>query len=185
MPAPLSASGASGLGALARMGLLVLGAFVAVAVEIAPLGLAAAALPGPDLLFCLVAYWALRIPAAAPVLLVFALGLGRDLLTDQPVGLGALTLVLAAEALKARRAALQRQPFLFEWVWVGMAAGGMMLAQWLGLVLTLADAPALALLLQQYAATLLVYPALAAVLRWVIRIRDERSETVRPGGERG
>ena len=174
-----------GLAALARTGLLLALACLAAALEAAPLGLGPDAPPSPDLLFCLLAYWALRAPEAAPVLLVFGLGLARDLLTDQPVGLGALTLVFAVEALKARRGQLARQPFAVEWLWVGVAAAAMALAQWLGVTLSLARPPYLSLLSQQVGATLLAYPATALLLRWVVRVRRQRSEAVRPGGERG
>jgi len=165
-----------GLARVLRAGLLALVGAIAVAVEAAPLGLSAAALPSPDLLFCVVAHWALRAPSATPVLLVYAIGLGRDLLTDLPVGLGALALVLAAEAMKARAGSLARQPFLAEWLWVGAVAAGMTAAQWLVVALSLAQPPYASLLAQQYAATVLVYPAVSVVLRWVLRVRDRPRE---------
>lgn len=170
---------------LLRMALVTLTGLVAIATEAAPVGLGAGAQPSPDLLFCVVAHVALRLPAAMPMLLAFALGLARDLLTDVPVGLGALTLVLAAEALKGRRAAIQRQPLVFEIAWVGLAGGAMSLAQWLGVTLSLAQPAYLGLLLQQYAATLLAYPAVGLFLRWVVRIRDADRDIRRAKGERG
>lgn len=152
---------------------------LAVAVEAAPLGLSPVALPSPDLLFCAVAHWAVRAPTATPVLLVYAIGLGRDLLTDQPVGLGALTLVLAAEAMKARAGALARQPFLAEWIWVAAVAATMAVVQWLVVAISLAQPPYASLLAQQYAATILIYPFVSLVLRWVLRVRER---TPRDGG---
>ena len=119
--APVQAAGDRRLGLL-RLGALTLAGLGAVLLEAAPAGIAPLSLPSPDLLFCLVAVWAVRAPEAAPILLVFALGLVRDFLTDLPPGLGALSLVAAGEALKARAGALARQPFAVEWLWV--AAGG-------------------------------------------------------------
>ncbi|MEM8698966.1 MAG: rod shape-determining protein MreD, partial [Pseudomonadota bacterium] len=85
---------------------------LAVFLEAAPVDLSATGLLSPDLLLCVVAYWALRRPSATPLLLVFGLGLGRDLLTDAPLGAGALTLVLTAEILKQYRGWLRTRPFL-------------------------------------------------------------------------
>lgn len=151
----------------------------AISLEAAPLGLGPEALPSPDLLFCVVAHVALRAPGAAPVLLVFALGLARDLLTDTPVGLGALGLVVAAEWLKTRRAPLARQPFALEVATVALAATAMTAALWAGVVLALATPPALAELGQQLAATALVYPAVTAILGGVLGLRDTAAD---PGG---
>lgn len=106
------------------------------------------------------------------MLLVYALGLLRDLLTDLPVGLGALALVLAAEALKARAPALSRQPFLIEWAWVAGMAAAMSATLWLAVTMSFAQPPYASLLLQQYAATLMVYPVLSMALRWLLRVRD-------------
>jgi rod shape-determining protein MreD len=159
-----------------RMAMLALLSLLAVTIEVAPLGLSATALPGPDLLFCVVAVWALRRPRSTPLLLVFALGVMRDLATDLPAGLGALTLVAASEILRRRSATLARQPFPVEFLWVATLAAGMMLAQWLGVLISLARPPYLSLLLQQFTATLLVYPAVLLVCRWGLGLRGARSE---------
>ncbi|MEM9146573.1 MAG: rod shape-determining protein MreD [Pseudomonadota bacterium] len=145
------------------LGLAVAG-LLAITVEAAPLGLGAEAYPSPDLLFCIVAFWALRAPAAVPVLVVFALGLMRDLLTDQPIGLGVLVLVLAAEMLKSRQPVLSRQPLAVTWASVGATALAMAAALWLGVALSLAEPPGLAALALQVLATAAVYPVIALIL---------------------
>lgn len=172
-----------GLRRILRMALLVLLGLLAITLEAAPLGLGTAALPSPDLLYCLVAHWALRAPGAAPVLLVFSLGLARDLLTDLPVGLGALLLVFAAEALKAQRGTLARQPLVMEWLAVALGAAAMALALWLAVALTLAAPPSLALLAQQAGLTVAVYPLLTLALAWPLGLRQAR-EPARSGGDR-
>ena len=116
----------------------------------------------------------LRVPSAAPLLLVFALGLARDLLTDLPVGLGALALVFAAEWLKARRFGLARQPFVFEWLAVALAAAAMGMALWLAVALSLAKPPFLSMLAEHYGATLAVYPLTVFLCGWVFGIRPQR-----------
>ncbi len=170
----MSAAREAGLTRAVRMALLALAGLLAIALEAAPLGLGTDAIASPDLLFCVVAHWALRAPAAAAPLLVFALGLARDLLTDLPVGLGALALVLAAEWLKTRRGPLSRQPFALEWLSVAVAAAAMVAALWLAVALSLAQPPYLTPLAQHLAATVLVYPLVVAVSAWVLRVREAR-----------
>lgn len=161
---------------LAHVGFVLALGLVAVSVEAAPLGFEANAWPSPDLLFCIIAYWSLRRPEAVPLLAVFAAGLGRDLLTDAPVGAGALALVLAAEGLKAVERPLTRRHFGAEWLTIGGALAVVLLAQWLMVLLVLAHPPYLLELFQQWLITLALYPLLAAVFRWLFRVRRAKPE---------
>lgn len=161
---------------LLGMALLALMGLVAVYLEAAPLGLAADARPSPDLLFLVVAYWSVRRPGTAALPVVFGLGLMRDLLTDTPVGLGALSLVLAAEYLKAIGPALARWRFVAEWLIVGLTMAAMLLLQWLGVLLLLAHPPYLSDLGLQCLLSLALYPALALVLRWLFGISRRKPE---------
>lgn len=150
--------------------------FLAVAIEAAPLGFMADAWPSPDLVFCIVAYWSLRRPEAVPLIAVFAAGLVRDLMTDAPVGAGALTLVLASEALKLAAGRLARRGFGAEWLAVAGALAAVLAGQWLLVLLTLAHPPYLVELGRQWLLTMALYPALAAVFRWLFRVRRPRAE---------
>ena len=161
---------------LAHVAFVLVLAFVAVSVEAAPLGFPADAWPSPDLVFCIVAYWSLRRPEAVPLLAVFAAGLARDLLTDAPVGAGALTLVLAAEGLKAAARAITRRGFGAELMAVAGAFAAVLLAQWLMVLLVLAHPPYLVELGQQWLITIALYPVLAAVFRWLFQVRRARAE---------
>lgn len=149
---------------------------VAVSIEAAPLGFEADAWPSPDLLFCIVAYWSLRRPEAVPLIAVFAAGLARDLLTDAPVGAGVLTLVLAAEALRAAGRPLARRGFGAEWLAVAGGFAAVLIVQWLLVLLVLAHPPYLVELGQQWLITLALYPLLAAVFRWLFRVRRAKAE---------
>lgn len=159
--------------------LLLLGlGLIAIYAEAAPLGLAATAHSSPDLLLCLVAYWSLRRPGSTPMLAVFALGLGRDLLTDVPVGAGVLSLVIVAEVLKAWRAPIARSMFPLEWSAVALAALASAGMQWLLVVITLAQPPYLMALIHQSLFTAAVYPLIVVVLRWGLRITWRKREAV-------
>lgn len=166
----MAAAPGSGRYRALRMAALALAGCVAIFVEIAPIGFTTEARPSPDFLFCVVACWVVRRPGASPVLLIFALGLARDLLADLPVGAGALTLMLAAEFLRTQGPILARQPFLAEWATVAMVALAMISAQFLLVVLTLAQPPYVMDLLWQGLYTAAVYPAVALLARWVFGI---------------
>lgn len=167
---------AGGLRAMGRAAILAAFAALAVGIEAAPVGLSAHAMPSPDLLVCVVAYFVTRAPEAAPLLLVFALGLARDLLTDVPPGLGALSLVLATEILRGRRAMLARQPFVVEWLWFALAVCAMAAMQWIGVLLSLDQPPYLADLGRHLAATLFIYPLIVVFCRGVLGFRAVQSD---------
>jgi rod shape-determining protein MreD len=160
----------------ARMMFMLTLGVLAIYIEMAPLGIGPGARPSPDLVLCVVAYWAIRRPGSTPALLVFVLGLMRDLITDVPVGAGALSLVLAAEALKAWRRALARSGFLREWITVFGAALATAAMQWLLVMVTLAQPPFLDQLLNQCLYTAMAYPAVALLFRWVLRISWRKPE---------
>ncbi len=161
-----------------RLLLLLVLSLLAIFVEAAPLGHSAGALPSPDLLFLVIAFFAVRRPGTVSVLIVFLLGLLRDLLTDLPVGIGALGLVAATEVLRTLHTALMRNPFSVEMLAIAGTLAGMLLMQWLAVVLTLVQPPPLAVLAQQWALTVAIYPFLALILRWMFRVgwrKPERS----------
>ena len=165
---------------LLRISLMLAMGLAAVILEAAPLGLAAEARPSPDLVFCVVAYWSVRRPEAAAMLAVFALGLIRDLLTDTPVGIGALSLVVASEYLKALSLALARRRFIAEWVVVALFLAFVLLGQWLLVLLMLAHPPYLSDLWSQWVISVALYPALALVWRWLFQIGWRKIELTAP-----
>lgn len=153
-----------------RMALLAVIGLVAIFVEAAPVDLSATALPSPDLLLCVIAYWALRRPRSTPILLVFALGLCRDLLTDAPLGAGTLSLVLMVELLKEYRWWISSRPFIVEWLCLAAAALGGLMLQWVLVTITLGQPPYLGQLATLALLTVLAYPLLGLVFRWIFRI---------------
>lgn len=161
---------------VARLVLLLTLGLLAIFAEAAPLGHAAGARPSPDLLFLVIAYFSIRRPGTALVLAVFALGLARDLLTDTPVGIAALALVGASEALKSLAPSLRRASFMAEVLAIAVALAGTLVVQWLAVVLTFLPPPPLIVLIQQWGITVAIYPVLALVLRWMFRIGWRKPE---------
>ena len=151
---------------------------IAIFAEAAPMGIGPTARPSPDLLLCVVAYWAIRRPGSTPLIAVAALGLMRDLLTDVPPGAGMLTLVLAAEVLKAWRRTLARSSFIFEWIAVAGAAFAILAVQWVLVVILLAQPPYIVDLGYQGLYTAAIYPPIVLVFRWLFRISWRKPEPV-------
>ena len=163
---------------LLRTGLMLTLGIIAIYIEAAPLGFSTTAHPSPDLVLCLVVYWSIRRPGSTPVLAVFALGLLRDMLTDMPIGAGALTLVLVSEIFKARRGRLRRAPFIIEWLWLTVAAFASAAVLFSLLVLTFAQPPYAMDLVHQCLFTALAYPLMVLLLRWGLWIGWRSPERV-------
>ena len=163
---------------LLEMALLAVLGLLAIFIETLPLGLPAQSHPSPDLLLCVVAYWAIRRHASAPAVLIFALALVRDLLTDVPVGAGVLSLLIVGEVLKLRRRRFARVNFAVEWIAVALAAIASAALHWLLVVLTFAQPPYLSDLLNQSIYTMMAYPLLALFFRWGLQISWKRAEAV-------
>lgn len=161
---------------LIRLALLIGLSLLAIFTEAAPLGHTTEVLPSPDLLFLLVAHFSIRRPGSAPMLLIFALGLVRDLLTDVPVGIGALALVAASELCKSMHQSLKRSGFGSELLTIALCLAGVLFVQWLAVLLTFLQPPAIVTLLQQWAITIAIYPILALLLRWMFRIGWRKAE---------
>lgn len=132
-------------------------------------------LPAPDLLYCVLAVWVIRRPLQASVWLVLGLGLFGDLMLSRPVGLGALGLLLATEALRANAGLLQGASFALEWL--AAAAGFAAILAGMRLVMEFAflDGPGLDIGLRYLASTMLAYPLVAAVLHWGVGLRAPRA----------
>lgn len=149
---------------------------IAIYAEAAPLGLGPTAPPSPDVLLCVVIYWAIRRPRSTPMLAVFALGLCRDFLTDVPLGAGALALVIVTEIVKSQRRAIGRAGFLGEWISLAVAALFVSAVQWILVIVTFAQPPYLMDVLHQCLYTAMIYPILAAIFRFILRIRWRATE---------
>jgi rod shape-determining protein MreD len=161
---------APGLETAAMLGL----GLAAIYAELAPFSLAAERPPAPDLVYCLVAAWVVRRPAAAPLWAILALGLAGDLLLSRPLGLGALGLMLGAEALRSNAALVRGGPFAVEWVAACAVFALMLAGLHLALQVAFLDGPGLWALGRYAGTTALAYPAAAALLTFGLGMRAPR-----------
>lgn len=151
--------------------------WLAILLELAPVDLRASATPSPDLLFCVSAFLVIRRPSSTPAALIVVLGLARDLIGGGPVGVGALSLMLAVEALRFHRDALIRS-WAREFAAVALVAFAMIAAQVVALTLAFAPSPALDTLALGGVFTCFAYVALALLLRYLFRIKGEAAENL-------
>lgn len=152
--------------------------WLAIVVELAPLGRAAAS-ASPDLLFCVAAFLVLRRPSSTPVVVVILLGMLRDVLSGGPTGLGALTLVFATEALRLARPALVRRALPVELIVVAAVAAAMSALQVAALVVTLTPLPVLSIIGLRLIETMVAYVAVYVVFRYILRVQADGVENTR------
>lgn len=136
-----------------------------------PLSAGVTGWPGPDLALCLIFVWVLRRPAQVPALLIVAIFLFEDLILYRPPGLWTAFALMATEAARLREARWRDQPFMLEWLRVGILIGMMMLGYRVVQILFLVPVPSLGQVLLQYIATLAAYPVVVFAARWLIGLR--------------
>ncbi len=147
-------------------------ALAGIYVALLPLGSGTWTLPAPDLAFCLVVVWVARRPAEAPLWAVLLIGLAGDLLMSRPLGLGALGLLLATEAMRRGAGAWPASgAFAVEWLVATALFLAVTLGAYLALEVTLADSPGLGPVLRLALSTALAYPLVAALAVWGLGLR--------------
>lgn len=151
--------------------------WLAILIEIAPLGARASETPSPDLLFCVASYLAIRRPTATPASLILLLGLARDFIGGGAVGLGALCLLGAVEILRRSRERLMRRSFGYELGVVAVVALAMSVVQVVVLTFAFAPSPALETLGLGVVVTVASYALVALVFRYILRLRADPLET--------
>ncbi|MEL6792966.1 MAG: rod shape-determining protein MreD [Pseudomonadota bacterium] len=150
--------------------------WLAILIELAPLGARASATPSPELLLCVAAFLSLRRPNSTPSALILLLGLASDVISGGPVGLGALTLLAAVEALRANREWLLRHSVIYEVLAIAALAIVMNVVKVVILTMAFVPSPALETLGLGVLATVGAYVAIAAFFRFVMRLRAEPLE---------
>ncbi len=151
-----------------RLSALFLLGLAAVALALVPLAPGGGLVP-PDLLFCLVLAWVLRAPEPVPVWALVVLGLFADAMLSRPMGLGALGLLLAAEAVSQLAPRLRGAHFVLEWLVAGVLFALVLAGTQLAMRVVFADAPPVGDLLRYVAATVIAYPVVALAVALALR----------------
>ncbi|ETX30487.1 hypothetical protein [Roseivivax isoporae] len=145
-----------------------------------PLDFTPRALAGPDVILAFTFAWAVRRPDYVPALSVALAMLLADLVFQRPPGLWAALALVVVERFKTRERRSRDTAFAVEWASVAAALIVMALIYQIVLLVLIVPTANGTLLLSQTAATILVYPVVAAVTRVVFGLR----RTGRPEGDR-
>lgn len=144
---------------------------IVIMAKLLPLGLADVGLPGPDILLALTLAWLLRQPAVVPVASILIVFLLADFLFQRPPGLWTLLVILVSEYLRARRLTMTEFPFLVEWSAFAGAVFAMILLNRLFLTIMFADPAPLGLALTHAIVTVLVYPLVVLISKFLFGLR--------------
>lgn len=126
--------------------------------------------PGPDLLVVITFAWVLRRPRYVPVTIVAIVFLMADILFMRPLGLWAALMVLSVEFLRLREPSMREKPFPVEWASVATTLLIATVAYRLILTISLVDPPAISLTFLQYVLTVLAYPVVILVSRFIFGV---------------
>jgi rod shape-determining protein MreD len=136
-----------------------------------PLGLHEFGMPGPDILIALTFAWLLRQPNVVPVTSIIIVFLLADFLLQRPPGLWTILMIIVSENLRRYRLSVTVMPFLIEWVSFGVAVMTMLLLNRFVLWILAVDLDSLGLTLLHGIATIMLYPIVVLVSRFVLGLR--------------
>lgn len=131
-------------------------------------------IPGPDLIFALMAAWIIRRPRWAPVGLVVAILLLTDFLFLKPVGLWAAIALLALEFLRARVQASTEIPWPAEIALFGIVFAAATVINTLFFFIFGLPMLDLGKILLHIIMTVLAYPIVLLATHYVLRVRRAR-----------
>jgi rod shape-determining protein MreD len=165
-------------------GLFLMLALVLLFLRLLPLGNAPGALPGPDLLMCLIMAWVVRRPDFLPMPLILVVILVEDLILMRPPGLWTAIVILTTEFLRSRVALTRELNFLVEWVLISGIMLGMLLTYRLALGLAFVPQPALGFAIVQVLWSIALYPLVVGLSRLVLDLRKPAMGEVDDFGRR-
>lgn len=147
--------------------------FVAIAlmllfIRLLPLGTIAGHFPGPDILLCFVFAWTMRRPDYLPPWLIVSVVLLEDMLLMRPPGLWTALVLIGSEFVRARVALTRELNFLVEWMLVGGLMLSMLVIYRTVFAITLLPQPGFGFALVQVIWSILCYPAVVALSRFVL-----------------
>lgn len=152
-------------------GMFVALSLLMIAIPLLPLSFSPARIATPDLLLCVIIAWVIRRPSSAPLVLVAALALLGDAVLMRPMGLWAMLVIVASEAIRFSSQTIRERGLLFEFIVVGFALVAMTLVQNLILFVTFATPYPFQRLVQLNMITLICYPFIVLLLYYVLRVR--------------
>ena len=163
--------------------------FIAIALlllflRLLPLGSMAGELPGPDVLLCIVFAWTMRRPDYLPALLITVVVLLDDMILMRPPGLWTALVVIASEFVRARVALTRELNFGVEWLLVAGMMVAMLLVYRLVFAVVLMPQPAFGFAMVQVLWSILCYPAVVGLSRYLLDLHKPAMGEVDAYGRR-
>lgn len=139
---------------------------------------------GPDLGIALIFVWVLRRPEYVPPLSIAAVMLLADFMLQRPPGLLAGIVLIASQNLRGRVQSLRDLPFAVEYFTIAVTLAMVTLAYHFALGVLLSGRPPLGLSLIEMIATLIAYPLVMLVSKYVFGVRKSNLGEVNALGQR-
>ena len=163
--------------------------FVAIALlvlflRLLPLGSAAGALPGPDILLCIIFAWTMRRPDYLPAILITVFILLDDMMLMRPPGLWTAIVIIASEFIRARVALTRELNFGVEWLLVAGMMVAMLLTYRIAFAVVLLPQPAFGFAMVQVLWSIVCYPVVVALSRFVLDLHKPAMGEVDAYGRR-
>lgn len=153
-------------------------------VRILPLGAVPSRIPGPDLILCGTLAFVLRRPDYAPAALIATVLLMEDILAMRPPGLWPLAALLGTEFLRSREASFRDLPFALEWLVAAAVIVAVTVINGLVLAVFLVPQAPAGLTALQTLVTILAYPGVVLIARFVFGLRKAAPGQVDAFGHR-
>lgn len=125
---------------------------------------------GPDLLLAITLLWVMRRPDLVPLPVIALSWFIADILMQRPPGLVTALILLATEALRRRNVQLRALPLILEWLTASAVVIAITLGYRIVLALLVTSQAPLGLSLMRMVMTLLAWPVVALVARFVFGI---------------
>ena len=168
----------------ARRSVFVLLACIIIITQLVPLNLEPVVWAAPDLLLAMTCVWVARKPGYVPVYIVAAVFFATDLLFQRPPGLWAALVVLLTEAIRTRHRELRSMSFAAEWAFVTLGLVTITLANRIVLAIVIIPLAPLGLTMMQLVGTVLIYPLVVFVVRYLFAVAYAAPGDMRKIGQR-
>ena len=136
-----------------------------------PIRLDPPAIPGPDLLVCLIFAWVWRRPDVMSVWLIVLCMLLADFLFQRPPGLWTALVLVGSESLRRQTMREGEKTLAFEFGVVALVITSMILMQRIILFVLLVPQPPLGAMLLHLLTTLAIYPLVVVFSVYIVGVR--------------
>ena len=146
-------------------------AFLILLRALLPIRLDPPAIPGPDLLVCVIFAWVWRRPDVMTAWLIVLCMLLADFLFQRPPGLWTALVLIGTESLRRQTLREGEKSLTFEFGMVALVFASMILMQRLVLFVLLVPQPPLGAMLLHLLTTLAIYPLVVVFSMYIIGVR--------------